>query len=85
LLQADEISYQDRQEAERLKNEGNDYMKREQYEEALKSYTKAIQLDSSNAAFFCNRYVLTLCSDHPACILISLHLLFVTERPRTAS
>ncbi|KAK4336844.1 hypothetical protein RND71_044167 [Anisodus tanguticus] len=43
-----EASYRDKEEAERLKNEGNDLMKQERYEDALKNYTKAIQLDNKN-------------------------------------
>jgi len=50
-----EASYRDKEEAERLKNEGNDLMKREKYEDALKNYTKAIQLDCKNPVYFCNR------------------------------
>lgn len=42
-------------EAERLKNEGNNLMKSEKFDEALKCYTKAIQLDGRNAVFYCNR------------------------------
>lgn len=50
-----EASYRDKEEAERLKNEGNDLMKQEKYEDALKNYTKAIQLDCKNPVYFCNR------------------------------
>lgn len=50
-----EASYEDKREAERLKNEGNDLMKQERYEEALKNYTNAIQLDCKNPVYFCNR------------------------------
>ncbi|XP_053985030.1 small glutamine-rich tetratricopeptide repeat-containing protein alpha-like [Hylaeus volcanicus] len=41
--------------AERLKNEGNALMKAEKHQEALASYTKAIQLDGRNAVYYCNR------------------------------
>lgn len=54
-LKDTEASYSDKEEAERLKNEGNDLMKREKYEDALKNYTKAIQLDCKNPVYFCNR------------------------------
>jgi len=46
---------EDKAEAERLKNEGNDLMKAEKYEEALKCYSSAIQLDRKNAIYYCNR------------------------------
>lgn len=49
----------DKEEAERLKNEGNDLMKQERYEDALKNYTKAIQLDCKNPVYFCNRYLIS--------------------------
>lgn len=44
-----------RAEAERLKNEGNDFMKSERHREALDKYTRAIELDPSNPVYFCNR------------------------------
>ena len=31
-------------------------MKEEKYEEAIKCYTKAMELDSANAVFPCNRF-----------------------------
>lgn len=45
----------DRAEAEKLKNEGNDFMKANSHREALEKYTRAIQLDPHNAVYFCNR------------------------------
>ncbi|XP_043467653.1 small glutamine-rich tetratricopeptide repeat-containing protein alpha-like [Leptopilina heterotoma] len=42
-------------EAERLKNEGNDLVKAEKLHEALANYTQAIQLDGHNAVYYCNR------------------------------
>ncbi|CAH2055017.1 unnamed protein product, partial [Iphiclides podalirius] len=44
-----------RVEAERLKNEGNEFMKAEKYREAYDKYTKAIELDPHNAVYFSNR------------------------------
>jgi len=45
----------EKEEAEHLKTEGNDLMRTEQYEGAIEKYTKAIELDSSNQVFYCNR------------------------------
>ncbi|CAH2243837.1 small glutamine-rich tetratricopeptide repeat-containing protein alpha-like [Pararge aegeria] len=45
----------DRDEAERLKNEGNELMKAERHREALAKYTRAIELDPRNSVYFCNR------------------------------
>lgn len=42
-------------QAERLKNDGNNLMKSEQFNEALTCYSKAIELDGRNAVYFCNR------------------------------
>lgn len=46
---------QDRARAEELKTEGNQLMKEEKYNEAIQCYTKAMELDSANAVFPCNR------------------------------
>jgi len=48
-------SLEDKTQAVIRKNEGNDYMKLEQCEKAVNSYTAAIQLDSRNAVYYCNR------------------------------
>jgi len=45
----------DREQAEKFKAEGNELMKQEQYAPAIECYTRAIQLDSRNAVYFCNR------------------------------
>jgi len=45
----------DKEEAERLKTEGNNLMRTEKYPDALLMYTKAIDLDGSNPVFYCNR------------------------------
>ncbi|CAG2121933.1 unnamed protein product, partial [Medioppia subpectinata] len=50
-----QVSEEQRKEAERLKNEGNELMKSEQFEKALEMYGRAIDLDASNAVYFCNR------------------------------
>ncbi|CAD7094171.1 unnamed protein product [Hermetia illucens] len=46
----------DRKErAEEIKNEGNRLMKESKFNEALLAYNKAINLDATNATFYCNR------------------------------
>jgi len=45
----------DKDEAERLKTEGNNLMRAEKFQEALEMYTKAIDLDGANPVFYCNR------------------------------
>lgn len=48
-------SEEDSAEAERLKTEGNEQMKLENFEAAVHLYGKAIDLNPSNAVYFCNR------------------------------
>ncbi|XP_069914681.1 small glutamine-rich tetratricopeptide repeat-containing protein alpha isoform X2 [Oryctolagus cuniculus] len=48
-------SEEDYAEAERLKTEGNEQMKGENYEAAVHFYGKAIELNPANAVYFCNR------------------------------
>ncbi|XP_067890415.1 small glutamine-rich tetratricopeptide repeat-containing protein beta-like isoform X2 [Heterodontus francisci] len=48
-------SAQDVIRAEHLKNEGNNYIKEENYRAAVDSYTQAIELDPNSAVYFCNR------------------------------
>ncbi|XP_023346944.1 small glutamine-rich tetratricopeptide repeat-containing protein alpha [Eurytemora carolleeae] len=45
----------DKEEAERLKTEGNNLMRTEKFTDALLMYSKAIELDGSNPVFYCNR------------------------------
>ncbi|XP_029469042.1 small glutamine-rich tetratricopeptide repeat-containing protein alpha [Rhinatrema bivittatum] len=45
----------DAAEAERLKTEGNEQMKLENFEGAVSFYTKALDLNPTNAVYFCNR------------------------------
>lgn len=48
-------SEEDFTEAERLKTEGNEQMKVENFEAAVHFYGKAIELNPGNAVYFCNR------------------------------
>ncbi|XP_063770360.1 small glutamine-rich tetratricopeptide repeat-containing protein alpha [Pseudophryne corroboree] len=48
-------SEDDTAEAERLKTEGNEQMKLENFESAVSYYTKALELNPRNAVYFCNR------------------------------
>ncbi|XP_061456677.1 small glutamine-rich tetratricopeptide repeat-containing protein alpha isoform X2 [Rhineura floridana] len=49
------LSEEDAAEAERLKAEGNEQMKAENFESAITYYGKAIELNPSNAVYYCNR------------------------------
>ena len=46
-----------RQQADKLKNEGNEFVKQEKYREALEAYNAAINIDGNNAIYYCNRLV----------------------------
>lgn len=46
-----------RQQADKLKNQGNEFVKQEKYREALEAYNEAIQIDGNNAIYYCNRLV----------------------------
>lgn len=48
-------SEEDNAEAERLKSEGNEQMKAENYDSAVSFYGRAIELNPSNAVYYCNR------------------------------
>jgi len=45
----------EKEEAEKMKTEGNNLMRAEKFTEALDMYTKAIELDGTNPVFYCNR------------------------------
>jgi small glutamine-rich tetratricopeptide repeat-containing protein alpha len=49
------VTPEQRAAADRLKGEGNVFMKEEKYEEALECYSKAIEQDGQNAVYYCNR------------------------------
>ncbi|CAF4785765.1 unnamed protein product [Rotaria sp. Silwood1] len=44
-----------RQQADKLKNDGNEFVKQEKYREALDAYNAAIKIDGNNAIYYCNR------------------------------
>ncbi|XP_053313918.1 small glutamine-rich tetratricopeptide repeat-containing protein beta [Spea bombifrons] len=45
----------DIEKAEQLKDEGNNFMKEQNYEAAVDCYTQAVELDPKNAVYYCNR------------------------------
>lgn len=49
------ISEEQRAEAERLKTDGNDQMKVENFGAAVEFYSKAITINPQNAVYYCNR------------------------------
>lgn len=49
------LSEEQRAEAERLKTEGNEQMKVENFSAAVEFYSQAIALNSHNAVYYCNR------------------------------
>jgi len=55
LKKKDPPTAEEKDQAEKLKLEGNELMRAEKFDEAIEKYTKAIELDSSNQVFYCNR------------------------------
>ncbi|XP_075038882.1 small glutamine-rich tetratricopeptide repeat-containing protein beta isoform X2 [Mixophyes fleayi] len=45
----------DLERAEQLKDEGNNYMKEQNYDAAVDCYSQAVELDPNNAVYYCNR------------------------------
>ena len=54
-LSIHEPTPEEKEEAELLKNKGNEFMKAEKFSDALECYTQALKLDCNNSVFFCNR------------------------------
>uniref|UniRef100_H2YTD6 SGTA homodimerisation domain-containing protein n=1 Tax=Ciona savignyi TaxID=51511 RepID=H2YTD6_CIOSA len=54
-VKVNKLSDDDRAKAEGFKQEGNEMMKKEDFEKAIELYTKAIEIDSYNAVYYCNR------------------------------
>ncbi|XP_054645862.1 small glutamine-rich tetratricopeptide repeat-containing protein alpha [Dunckerocampus dactyliophorus] len=52
---ANSISDEEKAEAERLKTDGNDQMKVENFSAAVEFYSKAITINPQNAVYYCNR------------------------------
>ena len=52
-----------RQQADKLKNQGNEFVKQEKYKEALEAYNSAIQIDPNNSIYYCNRWVFSFYSN----------------------
>lgn len=48
-------SVADKEAADKLKVEGNNFMKQEKITEAIECYSRAIDLDNNNAVYYCNR------------------------------
>lgn len=55
LKKKDSPPPEDKEKAERIKAQGNDHMKKEEFERAIELYTQAIDLDPNNQVFYCNR------------------------------
>ncbi|XP_062509371.1 small glutamine-rich tetratricopeptide repeat-containing protein alpha-like isoform X2 [Corticium candelabrum] len=51
------LSEEDKQRAEALKNEGNEFIKSNKFESALQCYNGAIEIDPKNPIYACNRAV----------------------------
>ncbi|XP_056678210.1 small glutamine-rich tetratricopeptide repeat-containing protein alpha isoform X3 [Monodelphis domestica] len=62
-------SDEDTAEAERLKTEGNEQMKIENFEAAVSFYGKAIELNPANAVYFCNSLALSSLNKHTEAVV----------------
>ncbi|KAL5017285.1 hypothetical protein ScPMuIL_006874 [Solemya velum] len=54
-LSLHEPTPEEKEEAEKLKNKGNDFMKAEKFSDALECYSQALKHDNKNAVYYCNR------------------------------
>ncbi|XP_075982644.1 protein phosphatase D3 [Anticarsia gemmatalis] len=54
------VAQDDIEAAEKLKNEANEYFKKQSYNNAIELYTKAIEKNPKNAVFFANRSIANL-------------------------
>ncbi|XP_052774984.1 small glutamine-rich tetratricopeptide repeat-containing protein beta-like [Mya arenaria] len=54
-LSLHEASPEEKEQAEVLKNQGNDFMKAEQFSDAIECYSQALKLDNKNSVYYCNR------------------------------
>ena len=53
-MESKEASEAEKEQAQKLKNEGNAFMKEKKYQEAVDKYSEAIKVQES-AVFYCNR------------------------------
>ncbi|KAL4236025.1 hypothetical protein ACF0H5_004412 [Mactra antiquata] len=54
-LSLHEATPEEKEEAEGLKNQGNDFMKADKFSDAIECYTQALKLDNKNSVYYCNR------------------------------
>lgn len=54
-LSLHEATPEEKEEAEVLKNKGNDFMKSEKFSDAIECYSQALKLDNKNSVYYCNR------------------------------
>lgn len=50
-----EVTEEMKKQAELFKTEGNEHMKVERFQEAVNAYSKAIEIDNTNAIYYSNR------------------------------
>ena len=62
-MEVKELTEEEKQQAENFKMEGNGHMKKQDYNEAIASYNKAIAIDPNKAVYYCNRFLILLYSN----------------------